>query len=108
MRLDIDHAHLTTEHIDELRKGLDTGVPDKAAQPDILRRDPCRRRMFRIVHGGPKFQHLETAPAASYAGLPIQNGPGALPFDASATMIIRGKVIARSMQAIATSPRRLI
>jgi len=81
VRLDIDHAHLTTEHIDELRKGLDTGVPDKAAQPDILRRDPCRRRMFRIVHGGPKFQHLKTPAVAADAAAPVQNGTGALPFD---------------------------
>src|SRR5436190_8166761 len=71
-RVEISKRYLAPQHIDQLRQGVDAGVPEKRTDPRRLL-SPSWGYMFRIMHSGPEFQLLETAPAAADTLLPFQN-----------------------------------
>jgi hypothetical protein len=56
------------------------GAPEELTDPRWDLR-PGSKRPIAIVHSGPKFQHLETATAASNASLTVQNGTRTLQLD---------------------------
>jgi len=76
----VEHAHISTEHIDELREILDTGVSEELAN---LRRltHPDRFRASRILDEASEFQHLKSASAPPDAGVPDEDGTRAFRFD---------------------------
>jgi hypothetical protein len=69
----IDHAHLTAEHIDQLRQVLDAGVSKDVTHLRDLT-SPGRGGVLRVVYRCPKLQHPETPATASDASLSVQNG----------------------------------
>jgi hypothetical protein len=79
-RVSVDDAHLATQHVDQLRQGLDSGMPEEFTNLCRLL-GPRRCRELRIVHGGPKFQRLQTPAVAANTGLPVQNGTRAHQLD---------------------------
>src|SRR5205814_7751145 len=72
----VHDADLTAEYIDELRQHFDARVSKHSANPGRIV-SPDRNCVFRIVHDGPKFQHLKAA-TSSDAGLSFENGAWAL------------------------------
>ena len=80
MPVPIDHAHLTTEHVAQLREVLDTGVSKELTN---LRRltGPGRYRVSRVVRDSAELQHLKTTPAPCNTGVPDKEGTRAFPFD---------------------------
>src|SRR5207253_1429663 len=65
----LSHAHLSPEHIDELREGINTGLPQQVTHPrGLLDRRP---RLSRFMHGRPKTQPPKTAPVPADALSPF-------------------------------------
>ena len=79
-RVSINDAHITMEHIDQLRQVLNPGVPEKLTRLAGLS-GPRRCRVLWIVEGGSEFQHLKTPAVSTYTSVLFANGPRALPLD---------------------------
>ena len=80
MPIVIEEAHFTSEYIEKLRQILDASVSKEFANLSGFT-SPDRDRVFWIERRRAEFQHLETTPTPSDAGLPLKDWAGPLPLD---------------------------